>query len=242
MPLVEFRKALVAVKAHAAARKAQDYVLERVRIIPGPDVLLVVASDGFSIGCARVPVEECTMWVLDPVDVHPDDVAKILAVFKLPSDRDLWPSCVVRLEYDEAAGEVTVVDRAGGMIDGQALSLAVVGGGEKFPDLPELAARAVSRTRQVAVNAHGGFTSSAWAKVAVAAKTFGAPVFVGRAGESTSDYDVATVGDSCVVLLAPSCKDAELALEVAQERCDEWLRLLPAMFTRQALVDVGDES
>src|SRR5699024_5533233 len=83
---------------------------------------------------AAVPVEDITMEDLDPIDLAVDDVVKILAVFKMPADKDQWPNAFVRLTPH--GQELTITD-AGGLFDGQELTVPAHRATD-FPDIPAM--------------------------------------------------------------------------------------------------------
>lgn len=130
VPWVPFRRALCAVLPHAA-RDKEDSIpqLIRVRIYARPDRVYVAATDRFTIALARVevlvpPAEE------HHLDLHPEEVRKILAVF--PERKD-------DLDYTlhlVASTEQLEVRDVSGMVDGERLAVNLLPPAEDFPDAP----------------------------------------------------------------------------------------------------------
>lgn len=76
----DVRQALNAVLPHAA-KVAVIPELCHVRLLPGPQNLEVSATDRTTIGFAIVAILDLFDGELDPIDLHVDDVRKVLSVF-----------------------------------------------------------------------------------------------------------------------------------------------------------------
>ena len=139
VPWVPFRRALCAVLPHAAKDKEDSIPqLIRVRIYARPDRVYVAASDRFTVALALVetlvpPDEE------HHLDLAPDEVRKILAVF--PERKD-------ELDYTlqlVASTEQLEVRDVSGMVDGERLAVNLLPYSDDFPNLPLTLARYAHR-------------------------------------------------------------------------------------------------
>ncbi|WP_206474708.1 hypothetical protein [Dietzia sp. KRD202] len=139
VPWVPFRRALCAVLPHAAKDKEDSIpALIRVRIYARPDRVYVAASDRFTVALALVetlvpPTEE------HHLDLHPEEVRKILAVF--PERKD-------ELDYTlrlVASPEQLEIRDISGMVDGERLAVNLLPAADDFPDLPRALARYTHR-------------------------------------------------------------------------------------------------
>ena len=154
VPLMDFRAALAAVRPHAGTT---------VRFIPG-DELHVVATDQTSAVVARVEIIDREDDGCPPMEIDVDDVAKLLAVFKAPKDREAKDEAAVRLRPvwttqeapddalvatspDGSAPPVTMTEivfsDAAGLFDGQ--SLTVLAAPTETPDVRGIIANALTR-------------------------------------------------------------------------------------------------
>lgn len=139
VPWVPFRRALCAVLPHAAKDKEDSIPqLIRVRIYARPDRVYVAASDRFTLALALVetlvpPHEEHVL------DLHPEEVRKILAVF---SERKDELDYTLRLV---ASNEQLEVRDISGMVDGERLAVNLLPNAEDFPNLPLTLARYAHR-------------------------------------------------------------------------------------------------
>lgn len=139
VPWVPFRRALCAVLPHAAKdREESVQSLIRVRIIARPDRVYVTASDRFTVALALVdplvpPAKE------HHLDLHPDEVRKILAVF---TERKEELDYTLRLVASREQLEVRDIS---GMVDGERLAVNLLPDSEDYPDLPRALARYSNR-------------------------------------------------------------------------------------------------
>src|SRR5690606_8006489 len=128
------------------------------------------ATDRFTAALAAVPVEELTMEELDPIDLAVDDVVKLLAVFKMPADKDQWGDAFVRLTPHDH--ELTITD-AGGLFDGQELTVPAHSSSD-YPDVPALIGSLLASARRLGVwpSSDRALAATALAKFVVATKTY----------------------------------------------------------------------
>lgn len=134
VPWVPFRRALCAVLPHAS-KEAEWPALCRVRIEARPaGGVFVTATDRFTAALAQlealVPPGEA-----HHLDLHPDEVRKILAVFREVKD-DL--DYTLRLV---ASPEQLEVRDVSGMVDGERLAVNLMPETDDAPNLPALFAR-----------------------------------------------------------------------------------------------------
>ncbi len=126
----DLRQALSAVKVHASTDK-EDLRHHRVRLQFGRQHVTVTATDRYTGGLAIV-----SLWGdappggygLTAVDLLPDDVAKLLAIFKGgkgTTGDGVSPEQLLRLEVFDDALRIT---DCSGMIDGRALQLPRLSG------------------------------------------------------------------------------------------------------------------
>lgn len=133
VPWVPFRRALCAVLPHAS-KDAGLPALTRVRIVARPDRVYVVATDRFTMALSLVeplvpPDEE------HAIDLHPEEVRKILAVF--PERKD-------ELDYTLrliASPEQLEVRDVSGMVDGERLAVHRMTESDDFPNVLGFLAR-----------------------------------------------------------------------------------------------------
>lgn len=220
MPLLPFRQALLAVKPHAAGTKGLPE-FQTVRILPGARHCHLVATDQYTVALAAVGTADLAMTELDPIDLHVDDVAKVLAVFKMPADKELWPGCTIRLETHD--GEVSFID-AGGLFDGQELTVPMRTQ-SKYPDLPTLLARHLIKARALAYppESDRGLPASAVVKLQAAVKTFDEPVWLQPTSADPKASFLALVGETFLALIHPATPpDVDDDDPAADWRPDRW--------------------
>lgn len=133
VPWVPFRRALCAVLPHAS-KDAESPAVCRVRIYARPDTMYIAATDRFTAALARVdalvpPHEE------HHLDLHPEEVRKVLAVFpEVKDDLDYTLQLV-------ASPEQLEIRDISGMVDGERLTVNLLPALEDFPNLPSTFAR-----------------------------------------------------------------------------------------------------
>jgi len=199
VPLLPLRQALLAVKPHAASRDLPT--INAVRILPGGEHAHVVATDRYTVALAAVPVDDITLEELDPIDLAVDDVVKLLAVFKMPADKDQWSDAAVRITPGDH--EVTITD-AGGLFDGQELTLPAHGAAD-FPDLPALIGGMLTTARDCIAwpTNDRALSATALAKLAVAAKTYDQHAFVQPTSTDPKAAHLVLVGPRFIAIAMP---------------------------------------
>lgn len=137
---VDLRAALQAVRVHACT-DAELPDLTRVRLAVDPINVTVTATDRFTLGMAIVSVlEQSDADDTYEVDLLPDDVTKILSIFKGGKDSGDAPELMLRLDVAEQS--LTVTD-CSGLIDGRALKVPRLPTSEHgLSSIPKLVARA----------------------------------------------------------------------------------------------------
>ncbi len=222
VPLFALRQALVAVRAHADAKSE---TLNVVRLIPGRD-LLVTATDRYSAAIARVQIDDHGDGGADFIDVMLDDVAKILAVFKLPSGPEAGQAAVTIRRH---GNELTLAD-GGGLFEGQALTVPAFAV-DSMPDVRSLAGPAL-RARPLLPDPDGeveyGHSNRNLAKLATATKVYGHTAFAYLCAWRTPAW-VVTVGPDFLAVIT-SVRTGEVeddAPESPEAWRDEWRRTLP---------------
>ena len=231
VPLLKLRQALMAVKPHAGGSKDLP-TFRTVRLIPGPDRLFVTATDRRTIALADVPVESCTMGVLDPIDLDPEHVVKILAVHKLTGDKDMWPEYTVRISRDEKLHEVTITDTSG-MLDGEALTVPTLAPDATYPETEALIGQAVRFAQKAQEGRAGlihdrGITEQAWVKIAAATKAYSETAWIQPHYGATGGHLI-LVGKRFAALAHPvtSRDDEELTDLTPANWRTRWASILP---------------
>lgn len=191
VPLFKLRQALLSVKVHA---DSGDDVLGVVRLLPG-EHLHVMATDRYTAAVAQVPITERLDDVADPIDLAVQDVDKVLAVFKMPTDKNQWEMASVHV--DRHGQEVTFTD-AGGLFEGQALTVQVWDS-----SLPDLRPLIVARLRSP-LNIDGqdvGLGPRHAAKLVTAAKTYVYPAYLELRGHKAPAFLVLVGPDFAAVAM-----------------------------------------
>ena len=135
----DMRAGLGSVVVHAGSDEHLP-VLTRVRLIIDPVNLTVVATDRFSMGLAIISVWEQDDPHLEIIDLLPEDVAKMLSIFKAGKETasSEAPEYQCRIEAD--AEFVTVTD-CSGFVEGRALKIPRLPTDEQYIDVPQLMSR-----------------------------------------------------------------------------------------------------
>lgn len=143
----DLRRACTAVVKHAHPKAEQ---LCRVRVEIGTQNLTLTATDGWTSGLAIASVweSENDLVPLPPegelVDLAPEQVRKILSVFKAPADKGDEPEAMLQIETGDNYVKIADVSGLPG-IDGQALEMPRMETLESFPDV----AHTISRIRSL---------------------------------------------------------------------------------------------
>ncbi|MGY1945306.1 DNA translocase FtsK [Nocardia asiatica] len=118
----DFRHALTAVKVHASADDEVPAV-HRLRLAVDPENVTVTATDHFTAALAIVSVwKDATDHDPTPctVDLLPDDIDKVLSIFKAGKEKGDQPEFLLRLHVTRE--HLTVTD-CSGLIDGRAFKI-----------------------------------------------------------------------------------------------------------------------
>ncbi|OZD74865.1 hypothetical protein CH273_25585 [Rhodococcus sp. 05-339-2] len=135
----DLRAALSSVVVHAGNDEHLP-TYTRVRLLVDPVNLWVMATDRFSMGQAIVSIWEQVEPGRATIDVLPEDVKKILSIFKAgkeKADSDA-PEFQVRIEADDEF--VTLIDCAG-FVDGRSYKIPRLPTDEQFLDIPKMISR-----------------------------------------------------------------------------------------------------
>ncbi|WP_280441057.1 hypothetical protein [Nocardia brasiliensis] len=173
----DLRQALTAVRAHVSADKeATEY--HRIRLTIGDENIAVTATDRFTGALAIVSTWETDAEPGLIVELLPDDVTKMLAIFKAGKEIGDEPQFVIRLEIDEQ--HVTVTD-CSGMIDGRALRIPRLSTEDALTAVPVLINK--SHNGQSALLIDMTINGDALARFKVAGNAYGAPVTIEARGD-----------------------------------------------------------
>lgn len=194
IPLFALRQALQAVKPFADAK---DDELGYVRLHP-TTTLTVYATDRFAAALADVPITERDTDLAEPLDLAVGDVDKVLAVFKMPGDKDQWGNAAVQIS-PARSDDVTIVD-ASGLFEGQSLTLPAHQA--TVPDVRRMV-NAWLRELEYREAGHWGASQRFLMQLNAASKTFGEPAYLHQREHRPTPWWVATIGDSFIAGAMP---------------------------------------
>ncbi|MEU0871627.1 hypothetical protein [Nocardia brasiliensis] len=222
----DLRQALTAVRVHATTDKElAEY--HRLRLVFGPENVVVTATDRFTAALALV-----SMWDSDAdedlvVELLPDDVAKILGIFKV-GGKELGetPEYMVRFDIDEQ--HVTLTD-CSGMIDGRALRVPRLATQDALDAVPGLLHRAHAGQQALLVDMT--VSGDNLARFKVAGTAYGESVVIEARGEGRNL--LIRCGESFLGLMSPR-RLTEDNLAKAREWAAAWDRRLPEIATATA--------
>lgn len=221
----DLRRACTAVVPHAHPRLD---TLRRVRLEIGKHNITLTATDGWTSGLAIASVWESEHDIIPIppegvlVDLAPDQVRKILSVFKAPADKTDEPEARLQIEVGDNYVKIADVSGLPG-IDGQALELPRIETLESFSDV----AHTISRIRSLPHTAQDTLhlTPRVVSAFTAAAQAYGAPIQLTAHAESRTLSVV--IGESFLGLLTPhQVTDEER--ERANQWADSWDIRLPA--------------
>lgn len=138
----DFRAALSTVAVHAYPDGDLPSI-NRIRIDPDNENVTVTATDRFSAALALASITMHTEPELDPIDLSPDDAAKILSLFKAGKEKRDEPEYLLRIETTDT--HVVVTDSSG-LIDGRVLKLPRLPVDDAFPDIKLMMSRQMHAT------------------------------------------------------------------------------------------------
>ncbi|WP_280371071.1 hypothetical protein [Nocardia wallacei] len=217
----DLRQALTAVRVHACTDKELPE-LHRVRLLIHPNNIAVVATDRFTMALAIASVWEDHGIAPCTVDLLPDDVTKILAIFKAGKESgDDSPDFRLRLDIHEQQLEIT---DCSGLIDGRALRVPRIpaDGGDTLAGAPGMISRA--HTGEISMLADMTVNGDSLARFKVAANAYHAPVTI----EARRGMLLTRCGESFLGLMMPrQLGDSELT--AARGWAEDWDRRLPGL-------------
>ena len=229
----DFRQALTAVRVHACTDKEQPET-HRIRLLVHPQNVAVLATDRFTMGLAVASVWEDHGIEPCVVDLLPDDVGKILSIFKAGKESGDEPAFQLRLDITEA--NVTVTD-CSGLVDGRAL---------RVPCVPSDPGDVLSGVPGWVANAHRGdlatladltVNGDALARFKVAANAYHHPISI----EARRNLLLTRCGESFLGLMLPR-RLADGELTAAREWAEGWDNRLPGLVGVATAEKRGGES
>jgi len=218
----DLRAALTAVRPHAE-KNADFETFRRVRLEINGENVSVVATDRVSAGLAIVSVWETEDSLAEEaiLDLTPEQVDKILQIFKAPKDKGDEPSAILRLEVGDNFFTLTDVSGLPG-IDGQSMTQPRTATDDAFPDVPHLVARSrAGELRWVEQFAANGDRLAAFR---IAGVVYQQPVVI-EARTTTRALSI-TVGESFLGVLMPITIGEDRDVEMKEWNA-AWSRRLP---------------
>lgn len=220
--VVDLREGIGAVLPHVSSNKKDDR-LRRMRLTPFGQNLEITATDRYTVGLALVSLFDPAPEV-DVIDLHPEDIAQILAVFTAPPAGEQ-----TLVEIRTTSAEITLTDKSG-LIDGRSLTLPRMATDETFPNLRDLFADRMPGAHP-AVNMvdPDGLREVWWraehlARFRAAERAYGHPLVVTR---PLGVLWLIRCGESFLGLIAPVRPD-DKAQASARGWAEDWRRRLPA--------------
>lgn len=219
----DLRAALTAVRPHH--EKNPDFeTFRRIRLEIDDANITAAATDRISAGLAIVSVwetEDSLGADHTILDLTPEQVEKILQIFKAPKDKGDEPSAILRLVVGDNFFTLTDVSGLPG-IDGQSLSQPRTATDESFPDIPLL----ISRSRHGDLKWLEQFATAGdrLAKFRIAGVVYDQPVVI-EARTGTSALSI-MCGESFLGVLMPIDIGEDRTVEM-KEWNEAWTRRLP---------------
>lgn len=139
----DLRAALASVLPHVDHGKDPG-ALGYVRLLPGAQNLTCMATDRFSLGLGLVSIWEHEDEDLGSIDLHHEDVRRVLDVFKNPGKDVKHGEAIIRITTHHTSAKVSFTDAAG-LFDGVSLTVPSPGQ-EAFPALDRAVARLLAST------------------------------------------------------------------------------------------------
>ena len=233
----DLRRALTAVRPHH--EKHPDFeTFRRVRLEIDEHHVTVVATDRVSVGLAIVSIwqSEDSINPDAVLDLTPEQVDKILHIFKAPKDKNDEPSAILRLEIGDNYWKLTDVSGLPG-IDGQSLEQPRAATDTGYPDIPLLISRGRSGDlkwiEQFATN------GERLAAFRIAGVVYDEPVLI-EARTKTSALSI-TVGESFLGALMPVTLDDDAQAKHRVWNAG-WVHRLPAPDAKPRNLAAPDEA
>lgn len=136
----DLRAALTAVRPHACTDSDMPELV-RIRLTVGPQTVAVTATDRYTAALAIASTWDHDGEPGERVELLPDDVSKILSIFKCgkESGGDEGPQYLLRLDID---GEYVTITDCSGMIDGRRYRMPRLVTDDSLDTVPALVDRA----------------------------------------------------------------------------------------------------
>ncbi len=136
----DLRHALVSVARHASAIP-EITSIHRIRLEITRAWVYVIATDRFSAALARVSVVAPDSPNIGRIDLTPENVKEIIAVFKPGKEKDDEPEWLTQIETDDTHVVLTDVS---GMIDGKSIAFVRTPVDDGFPSIDISISRALA--------------------------------------------------------------------------------------------------
>ena len=204
--LVDLRQALVSVLPHVATGKLFP-ALQRVRLTPFGQNVEVTATDRSTAALALVSVWQSD-GEADVVDLSPEDVRKVLAVFPTPEQ-----GVEVALDIQVTGSEVSFTD-VSGLVNGEHLALPRIRTDDAFPNLRSLWARSRAAGGGQVVPGGAWFGSKTLHRFEAAQRAYGEPLILDVL-PAPSKVWLARVGKSFLGLAVPMSPDDDARARAA---------------------------
>lgn len=221
----DFRRACIAVVKHA---NPKSDTLNRVRAEIDRHNLTLTATDGWTSGLAIASVWESENDLVPLpsdgviVDFAPEQISKVLSVFKAPADKSDEPKAIMKIEIGDNYVKVADVSGLPG-IDGQVLELPRIDMLDSFPDVAHTISRIRSLPHTELDTMH--LSPHVVAAFTVAAKTYNEPISVTAHAETRALSVV--IGESFLGTLTPTLLSDEDKAK-RESWADSWDIRLPA--------------
>ncbi|MBF6135854.1 hypothetical protein IU501_22955 [Nocardia otitidiscaviarum] len=191
----------------------------RIRLTYDGTHVSVTASDRFTVALAIVSVWESSADAGLVVELLPDDVAKMLSIFKV-TGKELGETPEYTVRFDVGDEHVTVTD-CSGMIDGRALRVPRLATDEALDIVPGIVHRA--HFAQQALLVDMTVSGDSLARFKVAGKAYGEPVAIEARGKRTL---LIRCGESFLGVMTPRRVSEDDVLK-AKEWAEGWAARLP---------------
>lgn len=229
--LRDLRQALTAVLPHTSSSKVLP-ALQFLRLMPGPQNLEVSATDRSSLAFAIVSILDLYDADVSSIDVHRDDVRKVLAVFPAPGSDVPDGEALIRIE--RSSDEVTFTD-CSGLIDGKSLTLPAVDW-DTFPDVRLALAPYLHAATFLRADSESWVNAERAGRFRAASKAYGETLVITRHGakaDRLGSTHFVRVGESFLGLMQLSRAD-ETRLAESREWLDAWRERLPSDLLQRA--------
>lgn len=221
----DLRRACRAVVKHTNPKSEH---LDRVRFCIDPHNVTVTATDGWTSGLAIASVWESQNDIVpipaggEIVDLEPEQIRKILEVFKAPADKNEEPEAMLQIQVGDNYILITDVSGLPG-INGESLKLPRMETSESFPDV----AHTISRIRSLPHTSVPTFAISPHVVVAFCAAANAYKEHIEITAHAESRTLSVVVGESFLGLITPTLLTGEDKAK-REQWSDSWEIRLPA--------------